>query len=731
MASGVYRLIVPVLVVYNGISLATYALLDSGATGSAISSQLVQRLKMNARSEEMTVSTFNYKQTALRQLVDFAIEPIDESFSIDMKNTLVGEILTTEADRPPSQEDIENNPLFEGTVYFHDLDDAHIGVVISARHAWTWETGERLSSGPNSPIAVKTAFGWSLIGPCSENDSGEVALNFCTASGNADSIDDKLDQLLRYDFIARGDEKASPELTHPSQNDLHALRQMEKGVHFDTERQHYVCPVPWLKDRSHAAKILSCLDSATNAANRLRKSSERMKREPARKAGVFKQMQEIIGEGHARQVTDQEVPDGRPVFYLPLHVVTRPDKPGKFRVCQDAASRVSGTCLNDLILSGPDLMNRLVGVLLRCRRHPVVLSSDIKGFFHQIFLLEEDVAAFRFFWWEDEEMTRMLIYEMLVHIFGAKSSPAVATFVLRFHAELIAKDYPPEILFAILHAFYVDDLLISVPTVEKARQMRIQLQEALQRGGFTLCKWKSTHEGVLDEKDELNEVKPLEAKTVDGMPTTGLADKVLGVAYDFATDEFSMRIGEKAKQTAKTRRQMLSLVASVFDPLGLAAPALLKGKIIFQKATAASYGWDDIVVDDLAYEFETWRATLEDLRKHRISRWLATAATTGGVVELHIFSDASLDAYGMVAYTRFIDPQTGEIMVRLVFSQAHIVPLNMAKRAIKDQENHLNSMPRLELTAARLAAVVRDMLVRESGITFSKITMWTDSTCVI
>ena len=104
-----YRLIVPVLVVYNGISLATYALLDSGATGSAISSQLVQRLKMNARSEEMTVLTFNYKQTALRQLVDFAIEPIDESFSIDMKNTLVGEILTTEADRPPSQEDIENN----------------------------------------------------------------------------------------------------------------------------------------------------------------------------------------------------------------------------------------------------------------------------------------------------------------------------------------------------------------------------------------------------------------------------------------------------------------------------------------------------------------------------------------------------------------------------------------------------------------------------------------------
>ena len=160
--SGVYRLIVPVCAVYKGVSLRTYALLDSGATGSAISSQLVQQLDMNVRQEMMTVATYDYKSTALRRLVDFSIEPIDGSFCIDMKNTLVGEILTTESDKPPSQIDIENNPLFEGTVYFHELDNTHVGVVISARHAWTWETGERLASGRNRPIAVKTAF-WVVI----------------------------------------------------------------------------------------------------------------------------------------------------------------------------------------------------------------------------------------------------------------------------------------------------------------------------------------------------------------------------------------------------------------------------------------------------------------------------------------------------------------------------------------------------------------------------------------
>ena len=94
--SGIYRLIVPVRVVYEGVALTTYALLDNGATGSAVSSLLVQRLNMNVRQEAMTVATYNYKGTALRQLVDFTIEPIDRSFSIDMRNTLVGEILTTE-----------------------------------------------------------------------------------------------------------------------------------------------------------------------------------------------------------------------------------------------------------------------------------------------------------------------------------------------------------------------------------------------------------------------------------------------------------------------------------------------------------------------------------------------------------------------------------------------------------------------------------------------------------
>ena len=315
-------------------------------------------------------------------------------------------------------------------------------------------------------------------------------------------------------------------------------------------------------------------------------------------------------------------------------------------------------------------------------------------------------------------------------MFGAKSSPAVATFILKYHGEQISGEFCEETVLAILKAFYVDDLLACYPTVEKARQVREELQEALRRGGFELAKWKSTHQGVLDAADEAAGVQPVEAKTIDGSSLDETVGKVLGVSYSFALDKFTIRIGEKAQQRAKSRRQMLSLVASVFDPLGFAAPALLKGKIMFQRATADGLGWDETLPTELEDEFETRRAKLQSLENLQIPRWFATPATTNGQAELHVFSDASLEGYGVSAYIRFVN-ESGESNTSLLFSRAHVVPLDMAKRAIKDQENHSGSIPRLELTAARLAAVVREMLIRELEMTFARVVMWTDSQCVL
>ena len=88
---------------------------------------------------------------------------------------------------------------------------------------------------------------------------------------------------------------------------------------------------------------------------------------------------------------------------------------------------------------------------------------------------------------------------------------------------------------------------------------------------------------------------------------------------------------------------------------------------------------------------------------------MATPQTTNGEAELHIYCDASQVGYGVCAYRRCTGGG-GEIHVTLLFSRAHVVPLDMVRQALKDQENHHDAMPRLEITAARLAAQVHDMI---------------------
>ena len=67
----------------------------------------------------------------------------------------------------------------------------------------------------------------------------------------------------------------------------------------------------------------------------------------------------------------------------------------------DCTARYKGTSLNDQPLSGPDLTNSLLGVLLRFRQEPVSLSSDIKAMFHPVL-----VDPLRFLWWPGDDLSK-------------------------------------------------------------------------------------------------------------------------------------------------------------------------------------------------------------------------------------------------------------------------------------------------------------------------------------
>ncbi len=120
----------------------------------------------------------------------------------------------------------------------------------------------------------------------------------------------------------------------------------------------------------------------------------------------------------------------------------------------DCASKYQGTSLNEEVFKGPDLMNNLIGVLLRFRQHPVAIMADVEGMFHQVKVCDSDSDALRFLWWQDGKIDQHPVeYKMVVHLFGGIWSPSCANFALQRTALDNSIDFDPETVSTVLKNF--------------------------------------------------------------------------------------------------------------------------------------------------------------------------------------------------------------------------------------------------------------------------------------
>lgn len=209
-------------------------------------------------------------------------------------------------------------------------------------------------------------------------------------------------------------------------------------------------------------------------------------------------MDSYIRSGFARKLSEKKLAkESSTHWYLPHHPVTSPTKPGKVRIVFDAAAEYEGTSLNKNLLSGPDMTNSLVGVLLRFHQGTIGIAADIEGMFHQIRVHEEDQDSLRFLWWTNTYEAPPDVYVMQVHIFGAASSPCVANSTLRRVADDIAQDFSPSVIAAIKGNFYVDDALPSEYVEQSAIHLARDMVDVLARGSFNLTKFTSNSKEVL------------------------------------------------------------------------------------------------------------------------------------------------------------------------------------------------------------------------------------------
>lgn len=132
----------------------------------------------------------------------------------------------------------------------------------------------------------------------------------------------------------------------------------------------------------------------------------------------------------------------------------------------------------------------------------------------------------------------------------------------------------------------------------------------------------------------------------------------------------------------------MSIVASIYDPLGLKAPVLLNGKVILQEVCKHGSGWDDPLSDTLSLRWEQWKEDLNELQRVNIQQtYISPSFGKATEANLHHFSDASTHGYGQCSYLRLRN-KDGNVHCSLVMAKSRVSPLKLA------------TVPCLELTAA-------------------------------
>lgn len=161
--------------------------------------------------------------------------------------------------------------------------------------------------------------------------------------------------------------------------------------------------------------------------------------------------------------------------------------------------------------------------------------ADITAMFHQVRVPRTDSDLLRFLWWPDGEHDQDPVeHRMVVHLFGATSSPSCASFALRKCADDNRDLFSQMTIDTVLNNFYVDKCLASVGTEEEGLTLYQELCELCKRGGFQLTKWISNSRKVLiaiPQEDRALEVKDLDLNS-ENLPV----ERALGVQWCVQSD---------------------------------------------------------------------------------------------------------------------------------------------------------------------------------------------------
>ena len=527
---------------------------------------------------------------------------------------------------------------------------------------------------------IRTKFGWSISGNLSNNPGWPQALSnnpiktICNME-KVEDIEESLTKLFNRDEDLNNESSLSSE-------EQYAVDRFKETIRRQPDGRYTVQPI-FKKD------AVPLKNNYFLANIRYRSLMKSLRRYPERLQAYNEAMQKMLQNQEIEEVKETKEDCQNPrrnLYHLPHSAVVKEERlTTNVRVVFDgSAENNDGISLNSQLLEGPALQQDIAALQILLRLKKYVIIGDISRMFYNIYLQEEFRDYYRFLWNFDTDAEEPKVYRFRSITMGAKDSPFIAIATIHYHLDHVAQRNPEKrwILELLRKHLYVDDLILSVDTIEEAILVRKEITDILGEMKMKIRKWASNNDKIL------NTIPP-----EDRYPTLDDSDnliskdtKCLGVSWSPSKDmlHYNSYNTLMAKKKPKfTKRGISSIVPALYDPAGLIQPYIVEGKICLQKAwtyrdnKGNSLGWDDFLPKDLETMFDKWTNQLENISLAAYPRYLfpeLKGTPKPEDIYLHIFCDAGENCYGITAYIRYVDNDTGVFYSKLIYACSRTAP---------------------------------------------------------
>lgn len=662
-------------------------LLDSGSQSNFITYRLCQKIGCNLEKTDISITGIGKVQSKINLKCVVTIKSQHTKFIAKIPCLVIANISET---IPAEEIDISRftfptdaklaDPLFHK--------QSQVDLLIGAGLFWEIIGGNKIAI-PRSSFALRDSkLGWLVSGKIPNKFNSQC--NLLTRNENEFEL---LNQLKRFWEIEEYETSSTL-----SKDEEECERQFKESF-FRNAQGRFVVKLPLKESPTKLG------NSYNTALKRFLMLEKKLDTSPIKNDYVdFMKVYRDLSHMSEIQSSDRLKTE----YFIPHHAVVREESlTTKLRVVFDASSASdTGVSLNDLQYVGPKVITDIFSILVRFRLHSYVFSSDISKMYRQILLHPEHRSLHRILWRECSD-DKVAIFELNTVTYGTTAAPYLAIRCIRELANQNEQNYPKASK-VILEDIYVDDIISGANSIKEAQLMVKQIIEILQSGGFQTHKWKSNDSRILEAIPEFNKLNESESLG------NSISCKTLGILWHDKTDTLAFKINKSVYDQTITKRQLLSEVAQIYDPLGLLSPCTVIPKITLQQLWRCQISWDDPVPVELGRRWLQFRNELSAINDLRIPRHVLQNSYE--TIELHGFCDASLEAYAACIYARTQSNET--VKTQLICAKTKVAPLKSL------------TIPRLELCGAVLLTKLMKGVEMAMSIKVN-CHYWTDSQIVL